>query len=124
MNLQKIFFATLLFFTLSGCADEAVPHGETSFLPMNASVVIKINDLQQVAQFNDSTQLPFSGELPISELFTLYEGTWIGALVSSGADKMDWVWTASTTRDSTAGPRWSKERFTLLTVTMSLSWDK
>ena len=105
MNLQKIFFATVLFFTLSGCADEAVPHGETSFLPMNASVVIKINDLQQVAQFNDSTQLPFSGELPISELFTLYEGTWIGALVSSGADKMDWVWTASTKRDSTAGPK-------------------
>lgn len=104
MNLLKIFFATVLFFALSACASDAVPHGETSFLPMNASVVIKVNDLQQVAQFNDSTQLPFSGELPISELFTLYEGTWIGALVSSGADKMDWVWTASTKRDSMPGP--------------------
>ncbi|MDE0986634.1 MAG: hypothetical protein OSA02_03795 [Schleiferiaceae bacterium] len=104
MNLLKIFFATVLFFTLSGCADDVVPHGETSFLPMNASVVIKVNDLQKVTQFNDSTQLPFSGELPISELFNLYEGTWIGALVSSGADKMDWVWTASTKRDSMPGP--------------------
>ena len=87
MNLQKIFFATLLFFTLSGCADEAVPHGETSFLPMNASVVIKINDLQQVAQFNDSTQLPFSGELPISELRSLnlsLEECSIGSDVISG----------------------------------------
>lgn len=93
MKLRQLFLALVSVFLLAACTPPVQQHAETSFLPLNAALVLRINQPDRVQALADSTSLSALQALPVRELNAMSGKTWTGALVSSGADKMDWIWT-------------------------------
>ena len=93
MKLRQILLVLGSLLLLIQCQPPAEQHAETSFLPLNAALVLRINQPERIQALADSTHLGALQSLPIAELQGMSGKTWTGALVPSGADKMDWIWT-------------------------------
>jgi hypothetical protein len=62
-------------------------------LPVDAPLIVRINDAEKFTAFSDSVSLPYVQAIDIAILNKYSNGPWTGALVASGADKFDWIWT-------------------------------
>ena len=66
-------------------------------LPVGAPVVLRINNFNAFASVVDSSQIELLQGLPLDDLRTLGIAQWTGALTTSGAQKLDWIWSTSKT---------------------------
>jgi len=95
MKFPKLVLFLGLSLLLLQCSESAKTQTETSFIPLNASVVVKINALDRAQALADSSEIDALQAIPFDQLQQRSEGIWIGALVPSGADKMDWLWSTT-----------------------------
>ena len=98
LKFSLVFSLALLF---GSCTNTVKEHTETSLVPLGASVILKVNSTERAALLADSSGIDALQELPFEQLNRYPSAVWIGALVPSGADKMDWVWSTSFDGDVT-----------------------
>ena len=101
MKLHKISLCFSLLLLFSSCSNTVKEHTETSLVPLGASVIVKVNSTERAALLADSSGIEALQTLPFERLANTASGTWIGALVPSGADKMDWLWSTSFQQETT-----------------------
>ena len=75
------------------CGPPEPPSKATSFLPMDAPLYVRINDMQQFNETSDTLEISYLNSINSSALQKWNPGRWTGALLPSGASTMDWVWT-------------------------------
>ena len=93
MKLVKFSALFLLAVTFTQCSKSAAPVSAPAMLPVDAPLIVRINDTEEFTAFSDSIALPYVQAIDVAALNTYSNGPWTGALVTSGADKYDWIWT-------------------------------
>ena len=81
--------------SVSSCSTPEASNAQTTLIPLNSSIILRINNAYELGEFVDSSDIPAAHALPVRYLNGLNQGKWTGALCSSGADKLDWIWTTA-----------------------------
>jgi hypothetical protein len=93
MKLVKFSVLLIVAIVFTQCGKDAAPVSAPAMLPVDAPLIIRINDAEKFTAFSDSVSLPYVQAIDIAILNKYSNGPWTGALVASGADKFDWIWT-------------------------------
>jgi hypothetical protein len=93
MKLVKFSALLLVAIVFTQCGKDAAPVSAPAMLPVDAPLIIRINDAEKFTAFSDSVSLPYVQAIDVAILNKYSNGPWTGALVASGADKFDWIWT-------------------------------
>ena len=93
MKLVKFSALLLVAIVFTQCGKDAAPVSAPAMLPVDAPLIVRINDAEKFTAFSDSVSLPYVQAIDVAILNKYSNGPWTGALVASGADKFDWIWT-------------------------------
>jgi hypothetical protein len=93
MKLVKFSVLLIVAIVFTQCGKDAAPVSAPAMLPVDAPLIVRINDAEKFTAFSDSVSLPYVQAIDIAILNKYSNGPWTGALVASGADKFDWIWT-------------------------------
>ncbi|MBL6659287.1 MAG: hypothetical protein ISP75_04065 [Cryomorphaceae bacterium] len=93
MKLVKFSALLLVAIVFTQCGKDAAPVSAPTMLPVDAPLIVRINDAEKFTAFSDSVSLPYVQAIDVAILNKYSNGPWTGALVASGADKFDWIWT-------------------------------
>ena len=93
MKLVKFSALLLVAIAFTQCGKDAVPVSAPAMLPVDAPLIVRVNDAEKFTAFSDSIALPYVQAIDVAALNKYSNGPWTGALVASGADKFDWIWT-------------------------------
>jgi len=93
MKLVKFSALLLVAIAFTQCGKDAAPVSAPAMLPVDAPLIVRVNDAEKFTAFSDSIALPYVQAIDVAALNKYSNGPWTGALVASGADKFDWIWT-------------------------------
>ncbi|CAI8168533.1 MAG: Uncharacterised protein [Flavobacteriales bacterium UBA4585] len=93
MKLVKFSALLLIAIAFTQCGKDAAPVSAPAMLPVDAPLIVRVNDAEKFTAFSDSIALPYVQAIDVAALNKYSNGPWTGALVASGADKFDWIWT-------------------------------
>ena len=93
MKLVKLSALLLVAIAFTQCGKDAAPVSAPAMLPVDAPLIVRVNDAEKFTAFSDSIALPYVQAIDVAALNKYSNGPWTGALVASGADKFDWIWT-------------------------------
>ena len=93
MKLVKLSALLLVAIAFTQCGKDAAPVSAPAMLPVDAPLIVRVNDAEKFTAFSDSVSLPYVQAIDVAILNKYSNGPWTGALVASGADKFDWIWT-------------------------------
>ena len=93
MKLVKLSALLLVAIAFTQCGKDAAPVSAPAMLPVDAPLIVRVNDAEKFTAFSDSITLPYVQAIDVAALNKYSNGPWTGALVASGADKFDWIWT-------------------------------
>jgi hypothetical protein len=93
MNWSKFLTASFLTLFFTQCSTEVPPPKAEALLPVSAPLLLKVGDIDAWSAFADTSQWALLNSPVLNEISKLSPKKWSGALATSGANRMDWIWT-------------------------------